>query len=151
MCSAENGDGSAPASDGPVARDLVDLQTLDGHGDVVCGDVKGGDLVVWWLRTYWVSPAGRYRGRSVVSWGLEQGLHRAAETRQCPSGPGMSLGRSRYSNLAARERQSGVESEGEGPTAQILKGPVQLSDNFSLRTLASVPDLPPWRMVAAVL
>ena len=42
MCSAENGDGSAPASDGPVARDLVDLQTLDGHGDVVCGDVKGG-------------------------------------------------------------------------------------------------------------
>ena len=38
----ENGDGSAPASYGPVARDLFDLQTLDGRGDVVCGDVKGG-------------------------------------------------------------------------------------------------------------
>ena len=38
----ENGDGSAPASDGSVARDLVDLQTLDGHGDVVCGDVRRG-------------------------------------------------------------------------------------------------------------
>ena len=63
----------------------------------------------------------------------------------------MSLGRSRYSNLAARGRPSEVESEGEGPTAKILKGPVQLSDSFSLRTLASVPDLAPWRMVAAVL
>ena len=40
----EHGDGSAPASYGPVARNLVDLQTLDGHGDVVCGDVKGGGL-----------------------------------------------------------------------------------------------------------
>ena len=40
----ENGDGSAPASYGPVAGNLVDLQTLqtlDGHGDVVCGDVEG--------------------------------------------------------------------------------------------------------------
>ena len=89
-----------------------------------------------------------------MSWGLEQGLYRAAETRQCASGPGMSLGRSRYSNLAARERPSGVESEDEGPTAKILKGPVQLSNSFfffSLRTLASVPVLPPWRMVTAVL
>ena len=42
VCSAENGDGSAPASDGPVARDLVDLQTLDGHRGVVCGEVKRG-------------------------------------------------------------------------------------------------------------
>ena len=42
VCFIENGDGPAPASYGPVARDLVDLQTLDGHGDVVRGDVKGG-------------------------------------------------------------------------------------------------------------
>ena len=41
----ENGDGSAPASNGPVAGDIVDLQTLDGHGDVVCGDVEGGGFV----------------------------------------------------------------------------------------------------------
>ena len=35
---------SVPASYGPVARDLVDPQTLDGHGDVVCGDVTGGGI-----------------------------------------------------------------------------------------------------------
>ena len=80
-----------------------------------------------------------------------QGLQRAVETRQWASGPGMSLGRSKYSNLAARGRPSGVESKGEGPMANILKGPVQLSDSFSLRTFASVPDLAPWQMVATVL
>ena len=83
--------------------------------------------------------------------GLVQGLHRATETRQWASGPGMSLGRSKYSNLARRGRLFGMESEGEGPTAKILKGPVHLSDSFSLRTLASVSYLAPQRMVAAVL
>ena len=38
----ENGDDSAPASYGPVAGNLVDLRTLDGHGGVVCGGVEGG-------------------------------------------------------------------------------------------------------------
>ena len=42
VCFVENGDGSAPASYGQVAGNLVDLQTLGGHGDVVCGDVEGG-------------------------------------------------------------------------------------------------------------
>ena len=42
MCFVTNGDGSAPASYGPVAGNLVDLQTLDGHGHVVCCDVEGG-------------------------------------------------------------------------------------------------------------
>ena len=42
MCFVETIDGSAPAPYGPVAKDHVDLQTLDGHADVVCGDVKGG-------------------------------------------------------------------------------------------------------------
>ena len=41
-CFVENGDGSAPPSDGPVAGNLIDLQTVDGHADVVCGDVDGG-------------------------------------------------------------------------------------------------------------
>ena len=86
-----------------------------------------------------------------MSWGVVQDLHWATETPQGASRLGMSLGSSRYSNLAANERPSGVESEGEGPTATILEGPVQLIDSFSLRTLASVPDLAPCRMVAAVL
>ena len=38
---------------------------------------KGGDLVVWLLRTYCVSPAGRYQGNSDVSCRLVQGLQRA--------------------------------------------------------------------------
>ena len=42
VCFEKNGDGSAPASYGPVARNLGSLQTLDGYGDLVCGDVKEG-------------------------------------------------------------------------------------------------------------
>ena len=82
--------------------------------------------------------------------GIGAGLARATETRQSASEPGMLLGMSKYNNLAARGRPSGVESEGEGPTAKILKGPVQLSNGFPLRTFASVPGLALWRMVAAV-
>ena len=44
VCFVYNRDGSPLASYGPVASDLVDLQTLDRHGDVVCGDVKGGGV-----------------------------------------------------------------------------------------------------------
>ena len=60
-----------------------------------------------------------------MSWGLVQGLQRATDTRQCASAPGMSLERSKYNDLAAKERSSGVESERVRPTANILKGPVQ--------------------------
>ena len=42
VCFVENGDGSASAAYEPVAGNLADLQTLDRHGDVVCGDVEGG-------------------------------------------------------------------------------------------------------------
>ena len=42
VCLVENCDGSFPASYGPVAGNLVDLLPLNGHGDVVCGDVEGG-------------------------------------------------------------------------------------------------------------
>ena len=45
VCFVYNRDGSPLASYGPVASDLVDLQTLDRHGDVVCGDVEGGGFV----------------------------------------------------------------------------------------------------------
>ena len=40
----ENGDGSAPTSYGPVARDRVDVRTFDGPGDVICSDVQGGGI-----------------------------------------------------------------------------------------------------------
>ena len=39
----------------------------------------------------------------------------------------------------------------EKMSAEILDDPVQLSESFALRTLASVPALAPCRMVAAVL
>ena len=37
---------------------------------------------------------------------------------------------------------------GAGPTAIILKGPVQFSESFSLGTLSSAPFRKPWRIVA---
>ena len=89
-------------------------------------------------------------GRSGVSCWLVQDLLRATESRQWAPAPDISLGRSKYNNLTDNELPSGVESEGAGLTANILKGPVQLSDS-ALRTLASVPDLAPWPMVTAVL
>ena len=41
VCFVENGDGSARPRTDRWLKDLVDLQTLNGHGDVVCGDVQG--------------------------------------------------------------------------------------------------------------
>ena len=67
MCLVENGDGSARASYGPVAGNLVDLQTFDWHGHTVGGHVEGGELVVLLLRRYFFSPAARYRRRSDMS------------------------------------------------------------------------------------
>ena len=60
------GDESTPASYGPVAGNLVDLQTLDGHGDVVFGNVDGGGIDVAVKDV--VRPAEMYWGRSVMSW-----------------------------------------------------------------------------------
>ena len=44
-CFVENDDDSSPTSYGSVGGNLVDLQTLDGHRNVVRGDVKGE---IWW-------------------------------------------------------------------------------------------------------
>ena len=41
VCFVKNDDGSAPATYGPLARNVVDVQTLDGYRDVR-GDVEGG-------------------------------------------------------------------------------------------------------------
>ena len=88
---------------------------------------------------------------SSASYGLSQGLQRATVTRGLAAGPERFEGRSRYNSLSPRGRPSGASAAGAGPTARILKGPVQFSDSFSLRTLVSAPFRKPWRIVAAVL
>ena len=67
------------------------------------------------------------------------------------AGPERLEGRSRYSSLSPTGRPSGVSAAGEGPAASILKGPVQISETFSLRTLLSALFHNHWRIVAAVL
>ena len=79
-----------------------------------------------------------------------QGLHRAAVTRGLAAGPERFEGRSRYNSLSPMWRPSGVSAAWAGPTASILKGPVQYSGSFSLRPLLSAPFRKPWRIVAAV-
>ena len=88
---------------------------------------------------------------SSASYGLAQGLQRATVTRGLAAGPERFEGRSRYSSLSPGGRPSGVSAAEEGPTTIILKGPVQFSESFSLRTLLSAPFRKPCRIVAAVL
>ena len=111
----------------------------------------GGDLVAKACRTCCVRPGGRCRGMSSASYGLVQGLQRATVTRGLAAGSERFEGRSRYNSLSPRGRPSGVSAAGAGPTAIILKGPVQFSESFSLRTLLSAPFRKPWRIVAALL
>ena len=66
-------------------------------------------------------------------------------------GPDRFDGRSRYKSLSPSGRPTGWLAAGEGPTATILKGHVQLRESFSLRTLSSAPLRSACRMVAAVL
>ena len=102
-------------------------------------------------KTYYVRPAGRCRGMSSASYGLAQGLQCATVTRGLAAGPGRFEGRSRYSSLAPNGRPSGVSAAEEGPTAIIMKIPVQYSESFSLGTLLSALFRNPWRIVAVVL
>ena len=88
---------------------------------------------------------------SSASYGLAQGLQRATVTRGLAAGPERFEGRSKNSSLPPNERPSGVSATEEGPTASILKGPVQFSESFSLRTLLSALFHNPWRIVSAVL
>ena len=83
--------------------------------------------------------------------GLAQGLQRATVTRGLAAGPERFEGRSRYSSLSPSGRPSRVSAAEEGLTSVILKGPVQFSESFSLRTLLSAPFRNPWRIVATVL
>ena len=88
---------------------------------------------------------------SSASYGLVQGLQSATVTRGLAAGPERFEERSRYSRLSSSGRPSGVSAAEEGPTAVILKGPVQFSESFSLRTLLSAPFRKPWRVGADVL
>ena len=88
---------------------------------------------------------------SSASYGLAQGLQRATVTRGLAAGSKIFEERSRYNSLSPNRRPSGVSAAEEGPTASILKGPVQFSESFSLRTLLLAPFRNPWRIVAAVL
>ena len=88
---------------------------------------------------------------SSASYGLAQGLQRATVTRGLAAGPEKLEGRSRYSSLPPNGRPSGVPAAGEGPAASILKGPIQFSESFSLRTLLSALFRNPWWIVVAVL
>ena len=72
-------------------------------------------------------------------------------TRGLAAGPDRFDGRSRYNSLSPSGRPSGWLAAGEGPTATILKRPVQLRDSFSLRTLLSAPLRSPYRLATAVL
>ena len=115
----------------------------------------GGDLFAKVCRTYCVRPTGRCRGMSSVSYEFAQGLQRATVRRGLAAGlaagPERFEGRSRYSSLSPSGRPSGVSAAEEGPTAIILKGPVQFSESFSLSTLLSAPFRNPWWIVPAVL
>ena len=83
---------------------------------------------------------------SSVSYGLAQGLQRATVTRGLAAGPEIFEGRSRYSSLSSSGRPPGVSAAEEGPKAIILKGLVQFSESFFLRTLLSAPFRKPWRI-----
>ena len=61
---------------------------------------------------------------------LGQGLQHAAGTRGLAAEPERFKGRSRYNSLSPSGRPSGWLAAGEGPTAIILKGPVQLRESF---------------------
>ena len=87
---------------------------------------------------------------SSASYGLAQGLQRATVTRGLAAGPEILEGGSRYSSLSSNGRPSGVSATEEGPTASVLRGPVQFSESFSLRTLLSALFRNPWRIMAAV-
>ena len=88
---------------------------------------------------------------SSASYELAQGLQRATVTRGLAAGPERLEGRSRYSSLPPNGRPSGVLAAEKGPTVSILKGPVQFSESFSVRTLLAALFRNPWRIVAAVL
>ena len=76
VCFVENGDGSTPASYGPVAGNLVDLRTLDGHGEVVGGGVEGEGFFGVFAEDVLCQSSGEVLGK--VGWVMGIGAGFAA-------------------------------------------------------------------------
>ena len=96
------------------------------------------------LRTYCVSPAGRYLGMSLLSCGLAQGLQRSIATRRRASQPGRLEGRSKDEVIPEWRTVRGL-SRGAGANGQhfVRARPVKckfgleyLGLRVSLHTLA---------------
>ena len=104
---------------------------------------KGGDLGEKELSTYLVRSAGRWFGMSWMTSGFgmvcsgERRREVWSRVRACRTGGRVTA--------ACHEggRPSGTAEAGAGPTARILKGPIQLKDSLVLRTMASMPFLAP--------
>ena len=147
----EDGYESAPAAYRAMAGDFLDLHALDGHVNVVLSDVVRGGLfgvVVKNVRRQSCVQKSREVGAVV---GVDARF--AANHRHSTGGARARhvVGEVKVKKFAARGRPSGFAFAGEGPTANILNGSVQLNESFALRTLASVSALARCRMVAAVL
>ena len=84
-------------------------------------------------------------------YGFAQGLQRATVMRSLAAGPDRFEGRSRYYSLSPSGRPSGWLAAGEVAVTMMLKGPVQLRESFSLRTLSLASLRSPCRMVIVVL
>ena len=75
--------------------DLLHFESFKGRRNVVLSDVVRRGFLEKVLSTYRVSPAGKYLGMLLLSWGLSQGLKRSIATRRRASEPGRSEGRSK--------------------------------------------------------
>ena len=93
MCIVENA-GTASASYGPVAGNLGDLQTSEGHGEVVCCDIEGGEFGCVAVRDVLCQPGGKVSGAvGLCRVGYFRVFNGLPGARQWVSAPGMSWGR----------------------------------------------------------
>ena len=91
----EDDNDSAPAAYRAVAGDFLDLQALDGHGNVVLGDVVRGGLVGAVAKNVRRQTCGQESREVEAVVGVDARLKRTTDTRQRASTPSTSLGRSR--------------------------------------------------------
>ena len=133
-----------------VSGDILHFEALKGSRNVVLSDVvRGGFLgeVVEHISR----RSHRYVLRhvaTVVGFGTE---HVALHTNAAVGIDAVfSEGESKNRSLAARGEPSEVSAEGEGRTARIFQGPVQLNKSLALRILASIPAFTSWWTMVSV-